>query len=147
MKKDTWLVVANSSSAKIFKVAHKQTLIELEVFEHPESRLHNRDLVSDKPGRDFESMGATRHAVEPRIWPHQQEVINFAKQLAEHLETALNKGEYEKVYIAATPTMLGIMRNSFHPNTAKHVGGEVDKDMTHMKPDEIIKNVPFLFYS
>lgn len=147
MKKDTWLVVANSSSAKIYKVGHKQTLVELEVFDHPESRLHNRDLVSDRPGRDFESMGNTRHAMEPRVWPQQQQVINFAKQLADHLEQALHKGEYEKIYIAATPTMLGQLRGSFHPNTTKHVAGEVDKDMTHMTPDEIIKNVPFMFYS
>lgn len=147
MKKDIWLVVANSSSAKIYKVGHKQMLLELEVFEHPESRLHNRDLVTDKPGRDFESMGFTRHAIEPKIWPQQQEVINFAKELAVHIEQAFNKGEFEKVYIAANPTMLGHLRNCILPNTAKHIGGEVDKDMTHMKPDEIIKHVPFLFYS
>lgn len=147
MKKDTWLVVANSCSAKIYKVGHKQTLVEIEILEHPESRLHNRDLVSDKPGRDFESMGNTRHAVEPRVWPQQQEVINFAKLLADHLEKAFNNGNFEKMYVAANPTMLGLLRGSVHSNIAKHIAGEVDKDMTHMKPDEIIKNVPFLFYS
>lgn len=147
MKKDTWLVVANSSSAKIYKIGHKQTLVELEMLEHPESRLHNRDLVSDKPGRDFESVGHARHAVAPRTWPQQQEMINFAKQLGDHLEQALTIGSYEKLYIAASPTMLGLLRNAFHPNTAKHVSGEVDKDMTHLKPDEIVKQIPFLFYS
>jgi protein required for attachment to host cells len=147
MKKDTWLVVSNSCSAKIYKVGHKQTLIEVEVLEHPESRLHNRDLVSDKPGRDFESVGHTRHAIEPRTWPQQQEVINFAKEVANHLEQAFNKGDFDKLYIAANPNMLGVLRNAFHPNTAKHISGEVDKDMTHLKPDEIIKQVPFMFYS
>src|SRR5215471_13213266 len=79
MKKDTWLIVANSSLARIYKIEKRSELKELKVLEHPESRLHNLDLVSDKPGRDFESAGIGKHALEPKTLPKKQEFITFAK--------------------------------------------------------------------
>ena len=143
MKK--WLVVANSSLARIYKVEKQKALVEVELLEHPESRLHNRELVSDKPGRDFESVGRARHSLEPRSTPQQLEFNLFAKELSAYLETARNNGEFESLYIAASPTLLGLLRLSLSPNTAKLVKGEVDKDMTHMNPDEIMTHAPFLF--
>ena len=147
MKKDTWFLVANSSLARIYKVGHNQSLVEVEVLEHPESRLHNQDLVSDRPGRDFESSNPSRHAIEPRTWPKQHEVDTFAKILARHLEGGLTSGAYDKLYISASPNLLGLIRQALSANIIKHVAGEIDKDLTHMKPDEIVKQVPFLFYS
>ena len=115
--------------------------------EHPESRLYTHDLVSDKQGTDFESVGNARHRVQPHTTPKQLEFAIFAKQLAKRLEQALGNGDIGKLYIAASPTLLGLLRNSLHPNVTKLIGGEVDKDMTHMKPDEIATTLPFLFYA
>lgn len=145
MKKDSWLVVANSSIARVFKIEKKHDLIEIKVLEHPESRLHNLDLVTDKPGRDFESMGMGRHAYEPKTLPKRQEFAVFAKSLADYLEGARNQGEFETLYIAASPALLGLLRQSLHPNTAKLIKGEVDKDMTQMKSQEIPAHLPFMY--
>lgn len=144
MKKDCWLLVANSSLARIFKIEKRQELKELKVLEHPESRLHNQDLVSDKPGRDFESAGVARHALEPKTLPKRHEFAVFAKFLADYLEEARNKGEFESLYIAASPALLGLLRQSLHPNTVKLIKGEVDKDMTQIKSQEILSHLPFL---
>src|SRR5271170_8124938 len=112
MKKDSWLIVANSSLARIFKLVTRQELKELKVIEHPESRLHNIDLVSDRPGRDLELGGTRRHALEPKVMPKRQEFIVFAKQLADYLENARNNGEFDTLYIAASPALLGLLRQS-----------------------------------
>lgn len=145
MKKVSWLIIANSSLARIFKFEKKNELIELKVFEHPESRLRNSDLVSDRPGRDFESMGTMRHAMEPKTSPKQHEFALFAKTLADYLEAARNQNEFETLYIAASPTLLGLLRNSLHSGTTRLVKGEVDKDITHLKTDEIFSHLPFFF--
>ncbi len=145
MKKDSWLLVANSSLARIFKLVKRHELQELKTFEHPESRLHNLDLVSDKPGRDFESAGIGRHALEPKIMPKRQEFAVFAKHLADYLDEARNRGEFDTLYIAASPSLLGLLRQALDPHTAKLIKGEVDKDMTQMKPQEIPGHLPFLF--
>lgn len=145
MKKESWLLVANSSFARIFKFKKIESLEEVKNFEHPESRLRNSDLVSDKPGRDFESVGVTRHALEPKISPKRLEFITFAKHLADQLEESRKNEEFGDLYIAASPTLLGLLRQSLHPNTAKVVKGEIDKDITHLKPEEIAPHMPFFF--
>lgn len=144
MKKETWIMVANSSLARIFKLEKRDHLTELKVFEHPESRLHNLDLVSDKPGRDFESGGTRRHALEQKTSPKKQEFSVFAKLLADYLEDARNQGTFDTLYIAASPSLLGLLREALHPNTVKIIKGEVDKDMTLFKPHELPQHLPFL---
>lgn len=145
MKKDSWLIVANSSIARIYKIEKRHDLKEIKILEHPESRLHNLDLVSDKPGRDFESAGIGKHALEPKTLPKKQEFAAFAKSLADYLENARHQGEFETLYVAASPALLGLLRQSLHPNTAKLIKGEIDKDITQMKPQEIPSHLPFLY--
>lgn len=147
MRKDSWLIAANTCIAKIYKVGKHQSLIQVEVLEHPESRLHNQDLVSDKPGRDFESMGCTRHSLEPHTSPKQHECIIFAKIVADYLKVAYHQGVFETLYLAASPNFLGLLRQTMEPAIAKSIAGETDKDMTQMDPKEIVAHVPFLIYS
>lgn len=51
----TWIVVANSSHAKIFRLVKFPKIEEMTSIDHPESRLHNQDLEGRKPGRCFQS--------------------------------------------------------------------------------------------
>lgn len=108
--------------------------------EHPESRLHNRDLVSDKPGRDFESVGSARHSLEPQHTPHDNEMTLFAKEIASYLEKAYNQGEFLRLYVAASPSMLGKLRQVLNNNIIKLIEAELDKDLTHAKPEEIFNH-------
>jgi protein required for attachment to host cells len=139
----SWLLIANSSSAKIYSIETLKSLALVKNFEHPESRLHNRDLVSDKPGRDFESIGPTRHSMEPHTTPKENEFHLFAKELATYLDSAWNNHEYKRLYIIAGPALLGMLRQFLAPETLKMVHGELDKDLTHLTTDEIITNLPF----
>lgn len=144
MKKNSWLLIANSSLARVFKIEKKRELKEIKVLDHPESRLHNLDIVSDKPGRDFESLGAGRHSFEAKTLPKRQEWLTFAKLIADYLEDAHNRGEFEELYVAAAPSLLGLLRQSLHPNTAKLIKEEIDKDITQLKIQEIPSHLPFL---
>lgn len=138
MKKNSWLVVANSSLARVFKIKNPESLEEINVLRHPESRLHNMDLVSDKPGRGFESVGTQRHGLENGTTPKQDEFQVFARDLARYLETAHNNGEYDSLYLAAGPALLGLFRQTISSSFAKIIAKEIDKDMTHLKPQEMI---------
>jgi len=144
MKKSLWVLVANSSIARIFK-KEGSNLVQIKLLEHPESRLHNRDLVSDKPGRDFESVGMARHALEPQHTPHEIEAITFAKEISCFLQTAKNNGEFDALYLAASPSMLGLLRQHFDADTAKLIATEVSKDFTQMKTEEIFTHFTFTY--
>lgn len=139
MKKNTWIVIANSSVARIFEVENHTSLKELNQLIHPESRQHSRDLVSDRPGRGFESVGPARHNMEPKTNPQDQEIIDFAKKLCSHLDAARSKGTINRIYIAANPHFLGLIRKHLPAQTAQLIAAEVDKDITTLKPQEILE--------
>ncbi|MCW8855424.1 MAG: host attachment protein, partial [Gammaproteobacteria bacterium] len=49
----TWVVVADSSRARIFTAeTSTSALQEIETLAHPEGRLHEQALSSDLPGKD-----------------------------------------------------------------------------------------------
>lgn len=145
MKKESWLIIANSSLARIYKIEKDHHLEEVKVLEHPESRLRNSDLVSDRPGRDFESNGVRRHALEQKTSPKKNEFNIFARELCDYLEESHQQGIFDTLYLAASPALLGILRQTINPNTANLIKGEVDKDMTQLKPHELRSHLPFFY--
>lgn len=138
MKNHAWLIVVNSHVARIFQLGPKHKLDEIHTLVHPESRLRNIDLTSDKPGRDFESQGKTRHSLEPRTLPKDHEFALFAKQIAEYLEKACVRGDCQRLYLAASPAILGLLRQALYPETVKLIVEEIDKDITQLPPAEIL---------
>jgi len=142
--KTLWIVVANSSVAKIF-TKKGSSLEAIKLLNHPESRLHNRDLVSDKPGRDFESASDARHAFESKTSPHQVEVQSFAREVADFLNKAKAKNEFDDLYMAASPIMLGKLREEASKELIKSMAAEIDKDCTTMDIEQIMEQFTFSY--
>ncbi len=144
MKKETWIVVANSSYAKIYKVENNKKLVEIKQFEHPESRMHDRDLVTSNLGRTNASTGYRRSSMEPQTEPKIQEVHIFAKEISHYLDHAREKENLGRLYLTASPSFLGVLRQTLSSLTDKLIVGEVHNDMTHLKPDEIRSHLPLV---
>lgn len=144
MPKNIWILVANSSQAKVYKAENNSTLSVIEYLEHPESRLHDGELVTNQPGRSFDSIGPGRHAMQPKASPQTLEFHVFARHVTEHLENANEKGLFDSLYIFANPSFLGILRQFISPGLDKMIKGEIDKDMTHMNPREIREQLPLV---
>ena len=142
----TWIIAAESSRARIFTVSSSSSpLEELETLAHPEGRLHERDMVSDLPGRHADKGGSKsggRHAFQEKIEPKDQELIYFAKWLADHLTDAHNKGDYKRLIIVAAPAMLGALRRELPERIKQKVILEVDKNVVTQSPEAIRKQLP-----
>ena len=141
MKKETWIVVANSTLARLFKLNNRE-LVEMTTMVHPESRLHDRDLVTDKPGVSYARVGPGRYGMEPQQTPKKTEALLFAKQVASHLDNARSTGQIDRLFLAATPSFLGVLRHALDPHTLSLIASEVDKDITSHKPGDIIGYFP-----
>lgn len=133
----TWVMVANSSVARFFEIEKNGQLKEINTLVHPGSRLHARDLTSERPGKAYESTGPVRHAIEPVTSPKEVEFEAFAHFISEHLDAAHSDKLFDRLYIAAGPHFLGLLRQAMKPNTAKALHSTIDKDMTQMTPAEI----------
>lgn len=142
MKNRIWIVVANSSHARIFKAENNKTIIEHTTLVHPQSRMKGSEIRSDRPGRSYESANVARHAMEDPTPIREEEAQIFAKQIAEELERAVKHGEITKLYIAAGPSFLGMIRKHLHPPVERMVAGEINKDVSRLTLDEIREHLP-----
>ena len=62
--KTTWVLVTDSSKARILATENpKESLLELEVLDHPQGRQHAQELTTDLPGKAMDSSGKGRHAM------------------------------------------------------------------------------------
>lgn len=134
----TWILVADSSRARILTTRTRvQPPTDVETLEHPEGRLKAQELISDRPGRSFDSSGDGRHGMEPPdVHHHHQEV--FAKQIAEHLEKGRHQGKFVELALVAPPEFLGVLRQKMNGQLGKLVTHTVQKNLLE-QDNEVIR--------
>ncbi|MBK1674318.1 Host attachment protein [Ectothiorhodospira shaposhnikovii] len=139
----TWVIVADASRARVFSAEKSfSPLVEVEDLTHPEARLHEQDLQSDRMGRAFDSTGDGRHAMGKETPPKKHEALRFARTLCDRLNNARATGQFSKLYIIAAPAFLGALRNCMDAVTQKSVAGEIDKNLTTHDPMDIRRQLP-----
>ncbi|RMG91453.1 MAG: host attachment protein [Zetaproteobacteria bacterium] len=139
--KPIWVLAANAGFAKLWTAASPSAdLEEFKVFENPEARLHERDLTSDLPGRAFDSAGEGRHAMEQQVSPKKEIAIRFAQEIARYL--IKNRDAMEKLYVAAGPEFLGLLRQSLNGNWDDDRLVEFSKDYTGLDGRALRSRLP-----
>jgi len=134
---NTWIVVADSGSARIF-TADSPTgkLVEREDYAHSEARVPERRLVSDRKGQTMNPQGR-RHAFSGAVAPEETESRAFAKLLADRLDGARAEGDLEHIVLVAAPEFLGKLRAAMGHETRKRVDAELALNLTTLPADEI----------
>lgn len=103
--------------------------------------LPDRDIVSDRPGRAFDSAGQGRHAMEPRSDPHAHEQRKLHHVLATYLDKEAKKGSFDRLVIVAPPKALGNLRAELSATVRAKVTGELNKDLTHVAIHDLAKHL------
>ncbi len=136
--KNTWIVVADNAKAIILEHESREAgYYQVNVFENPTARMHERELTSDLPGRTFDSKGMGRHAKENPTSAKQHETVEFARRVSDFIDKARNKHLFDELDIVAAPSFLGIFRDQMSKETQKYVNREIAKDLVHFSPTEI----------
>ncbi|MDH3818400.1 MAG: host attachment protein [Myxococcales bacterium] len=137
----TWILVGHDAGARVFENRGPGKGLELvETIEHPEGRLRDRDIDSDRPGRSFrkDSGDPRRAAMSRGESPHDRAISDFARALANKLQRARVGNQYERLVLVAPPRFLGLLRASLDGPTAQLVVGSLDKDLATRKEAELI---------
>lgn len=138
---NTWIVVADASRARFF-TADKPAgpLNEFETLNNPEGRLHEGDLVTDRAGRG--NNGAARHGYNNPKDVKASTADRFAAEVCKHLEKGRNNHAFNKLYVMASPTFLGLMRKHQSDALRQLVADEKATDVTIQPPDKIRSHLP-----
>lgn len=137
-----WFVIADGARARI--LAHEGAEGPLELVmdrEHEASRERTRELGSDRPGRSFERWTSARHGMEPPADWHRFEKRKFVENLAEILDDACTRQQFDHLVLVAPPRILGFLRKALAEATKGKVTAEIPKDLTtvplHELPDRL----------
>jgi protein required for attachment to host cells len=134
-----WILVTDASRGRLFSTTGRSRPLRLvRTFEHAASRALTQDLVTDEPGRLFQSGSpGARSAAEPETSAHEAEAQKFARLLAHALYTELQHGAYGKLALVAPPKFLGLLRESLDHEVVKRLCGCEAKDLTSLSERDL----------
>lgn len=141
---DTWVLIADSSSAAIaatdWRLKHGELVRE---FSHPESRVKGLDIMADDRGRTrVRNKDSVRGAaMEYKTTPHEVEAAAFSRELAEFLRLSRANNEWENLVLVAPPNFLGQLRDSLDGNTLGKVRASVAKNYRNDKLEAALEKV------
>lgn len=145
----TWILIANSSQANLYK-AHKaklfktnghdeENLILLKSFKHADSRKKTGDLIADRSG-NFSGGGGHGSFVEASM-PKELEAEKFARELVQILEDGRKQGDYDDLIIIANPPFKGMLNKLMHEPLDRLISQSIEKDYTHMKGRALVQQL------
>lgn len=138
-----WILVASQSEARIYALnMPRGPLVEVDRMEHAAGRAHEGELVTDRPGRTFQSVGDVRHAMQPPVDPKEHEATKFAKEISDRLDSARQEGRFGSLVLVAGPHFLGLLRKSLSDATVKQVTQEIAKNLVQFNAEEIRQHLP-----
>lgn len=142
----TWVLIADGGQARVFENAGPGkglTPVPGMAFSIP--NLQAQDIMADKSGRSFSSVGHGRSAMEPQTDPVAYREAGFAKSVAEVLDAKRTEGAFHRLVITAAPAALGHLRHALSPAVRKCLVAELHKDLTNVRPSELGKHFESVF--
>ena len=147
------IVVADQAEAHFYDVEPPDpTLVPAGRLSEADARLHDRDLVSDRPGRVFDHAppavgrrGAVAHhgtGGEGERRPHRHVATRFARRIAQALALEQRQGRIDRIVLMAEPRFLGLIRRALPPGLEASVAAEVPKDLVHQGEDVVRAHLP-----
>ena len=103
----TWILIADGSRARIVEIVgpgHELRAVEDMTFHGDHASTH--EIMSDRTGRTYSSVGPGRSAIEAHSDPHRELKRKFAQQLADVLAHSLEKRSFARLIIVAPPRCL-----------------------------------------
>lgn len=128
----TWIVIADGTQARVFENAGPgKGLTPVDGLRFEEEALKTSEIMSDRQGRSFSSVGHGRSAIEPRTDPAEYRETEFARKVAAMLDEKQAERAYARLVIAAAPTTLGDLRKALSAATRATIVAELPKDLTN----------------
>ena len=93
------------------------------------------DVVSDRPGRSFSSSrGSLRHSFEAKHDHHKLEKHKFSTALADMLDDACGRMEFDQLVLVAPHRSLGELRGLLSARVRRSICKEIAGDLTGVTP-------------
>jgi protein required for attachment to host cells len=134
----TWVLIADAARARVFETRGKGTGLTVVPDMSLDAELAPSHLLgTDRPGRSFESVGRTRHAMESSSDPHREQKRQFARRVAHAVEDRQTAGSFDRLVLVAPAVTMGDLRIALSDKVKAAVVAELVADLTHTPVSEL----------
>jgi protein required for attachment to host cells len=134
----TWVLIADAARARVFETKGKGTgLTVVDDMSLDAELAPSRELGSDRPGRSFESVGSTRHAMESPSDPHREQKRQFARRIADAMERKQAGKSFDRLVLVAPAVTMGDLRAILPDKVKAVVTAELVADLTNTPLSEL----------
>jgi protein required for attachment to host cells len=133
-KTKLWYVIADGGRARFVERDDNGAFRTVASFVSTELHERSSDLGLDRPARVKESMGPTRHAIEPRRDLHEAAKEDFVRLVADELDIGHGRGQFDQLVLVAPPGVLTELKKALSKPMALLVVNDLQKDLTKI-PD------------
>lgn len=134
MKKSFWVVTLDSNTCRIYDFDRKEQLLKLiKEWSHPENKLRNVDLVSDRPGH-YKAPQTSRGAFAD-VDTHEELIRRFTHEVADLLYK--HHREFEKFIAIVPPRVLGFLNQYLDEAVKEKMLTSLKKDYMHWSSHEL----------
>jgi len=141
MRDRMWIVVADGEHARFVFPAPKRAFHTQRTLESTSAHQRSSDLGTDRPPRTMESATGMPHAVTPRHDLHDMDKQKFAHQIAQDINHASARGDFDSVVLVAPAETLNEIRDALDTATTAKVIGTLRKDLTKVPDHELARHL------
>ncbi len=132
----TTMIVTLDSAGARFITRLDGTYQLVDSLEHPEGRLHDSELNSDRPGRMPDRKGGS-HTMDPEQSAHARKVADFVRRVCARLNKGRLEHEFNALLVAADPHLLGLVRTTLDKQTSGLITASLSKDLQRVPLNEL----------
>jgi protein required for attachment to host cells len=136
-----WIAIADGEHARFVKPDDNNVLHTVQAVDSASAHLRSRELGSDRPGRSVESATSARHAVGQRHDLHEMEKEKFARLVADELNAATARDEFDELLLVAPARVMHELREALGRAALSRLVGTLDKDLVKTPDHELWPHV------
>jgi protein required for attachment to host cells len=130
-------VIADGGHARFVRPAKDNALHTFEAVDSATLHKRDHDLVSDRPGRAFESGNAARHAYTPRTDPHEMAKDQFTREVARMINETSASDEFHELVVVAPAHVSNELTGALDVAAKAKLLGSLPKDLVNTPDHEL----------
>lgn len=133
-----WVVNTDSNTCRIYQYKkNPEQLTLLKEIHHPENKLKDIDLTSDKPGR-YKTNNASHGSYSQPSDPKEIKIDDFSREIVHELDHGRNANEFHNLIIIAAPHMNGLLHTHINKHVKNLLSHNIEKNLIHLADHELL---------
>lgn len=132
-----WVVTCDKTICLIYQYDKPHKLSLLKEISHPENKLKDSELTSDKPGR-YKSGSSAHGTYSQDTDPKMIKIVEFYREIARELDQGRTNNHYKQIILISSAQTSGILFQHLNKHVKELISKAIHKDLLHLSEQELL---------